>query len=373
MSLLNTEIEKGKELHLLANNYFYGSDTIERDYKKARETYLKALKLGYIESYTQLGIIYRDGEGVKENKSNAFLYLSTGADLGVVNCYAELAIAYYNNDNLVESVASWSDYFNLSDEYDLSVYYSYMYLQLISKDTVARLRYETKLSYVKIELIDFIENLKNDSSAEGIFTDEDDILISFINNNIEDLKDGEYLLEELIKLKYGSEKSAPNYEMALAHFNKHFASDLSSIELTQYFYYKNEDKSKDGYFDFLNQGIKNGDYSCLGAKASNMFDSEDYSTGLKLWDLYFYRAKGNINTVFALEYINYVSTYGFKAKHLQALKDIKQELVKTLKEFEQNRGKDDAFVKTSYKFIGREFIEKNWWQKIFILGYEEIR
>ena len=365
MSLINTEIERGKELHLLANKYFYGSDTVERDYKKARETYLEALKLGNIESYAKLGVIYINAEGVDENKARGFYYLSTGADLGDINCYAELAIGYYNNDNIIESVASWSDYFNLSDKYDLSIYYSYMYLKMVSKDTVVRLRYETKLSYVKIELIEFVESLKRDSSAEGLLTDEDDILISFINNNIEDIKDEDDIYLEFLRLKYGSEKLAPNYEMALAHFNKHFAPDFSSTENTQYFYYRNEEKPIDMYFNFLEQGIEKGDYNCIGAKASSMFEVEDYSSGLKLWDLYFYRADGDINPVFALEYINYISVYGFKVKHLQALKDIKQIIVKTIKEYEERNGKDDSFVKTSNKFIERELSGKSWWQKVF--------
>ena len=74
---------------------------------------------------------------------------------------------------------------------------------------------------------------------------------------------------------------------------------------------------------------------------------------------------GDINPVFALEYINYISVYGFKAKHIQALKDIKQIIVKTLKESEDRNGKDDSFVKTSNKFIERELSGKSWWQKVF--------
>ena len=366
MSIMKTEIEKGKELHLLANNYLYGSDIIERDCKKARKMYLEAINLGDIESYAQLGVIYINGEGVEENKAKGFDYLTIGVSLGVVNCHAELAIGYYNNENSIEAVASWSDYFNLVGDDNYSAFYFYTYLQMVSKEEDIKLRYQTKLSYMKTELIDLVEDLISDSTAEDLATNEDYKVLSIINNQLEDTLDAAEIYQNFLILKYGTENSEPNYEKALYHFNKHFADDLNPTDYTLYFYYRNEEKPKVKYLSFLEQGIEKGDYNCIGAKASNMFDSEDYLDALKLWDLYFYRAMGNINTVFSLEYINYISTYGFKAKHLQALKDIKQSLVTSLKGYEGGNAKEDIFVKTSIEFIEKELSGKSWYQKIFL-------
>lgn len=71
--------------------HFSGSNL--RDYKKAKEWYLKAVEKGNGEAANHLGRIYLNGEGVKKDPSKAEYWYKKGMDLG--NMPAE--INYYNS------------------------------------------------------------------------------------------------------------------------------------------------------------------------------------------------------------------------------------------------------------------------------------
>lgn len=60
--------------------YYYGTDTVPRDYKKAFIWYQKAALQGNPLAQCQLGLMYREGYGVKKDEKEAFAWFMKAAD-----------------------------------------------------------------------------------------------------------------------------------------------------------------------------------------------------------------------------------------------------------------------------------------------------
>ena len=52
--------------------FFYKGDKFPQDYEKAMDWFLKAMELGNGDAYNNIGVMYRDGLGVKKNRSIAY-------------------------------------------------------------------------------------------------------------------------------------------------------------------------------------------------------------------------------------------------------------------------------------------------------------
>ena len=107
-------VEPWQEMFDIAESHYYGFGDEIVDYVEALNYYIQAIKLGSIESYRCVEIMYNNGEGVREDKNKAFQYFKEGAKKGEVNCYAEMGKLFNDQENIENAKKCWNKYFNLS-------------------------------------------------------------------------------------------------------------------------------------------------------------------------------------------------------------------------------------------------------------------
>jgi len=144
--------EPWEEMFDLAETYYYGLGDEIVDYEEALIYYLKAIKLGGIQGYKKIGIMYSDGEGVNVNKKKAFQYFKEGAKKGDIECYSEIAKLFSDQNNIDNSLKSWKKYFELSKE--VNYIYVMHYLNFIKTNNL-KLNYVDKIKPVLDPLIDW--------------------------------------------------------------------------------------------------------------------------------------------------------------------------------------------------------------------------
>lgn len=125
---LNIEEEKTepwREMFEIAEMHYYGLEDRIVDYEEAMKYYLKAAKLGSINSYRKIGRMYKDGEGVKTDIKNALRYFKEGAKKGDVSCYGEMGALFQEENSLENAEKCWKKYFELAPYIDpfLAFYY----------------------------------------------------------------------------------------------------------------------------------------------------------------------------------------------------------------------------------------------------------
>ncbi|NYT47239.1 MAG: sel1 repeat family protein [Candidatus Methanofishera endochildressiae] len=81
--------------------------------------YLKAIKLGSLSAYVNVGTMYAEGEGVKVNNNKAFQYFKEGAKKGGISCYSRMAKLFNEQDNIDNSKKCWKRYFEQSEEIEV--------------------------------------------------------------------------------------------------------------------------------------------------------------------------------------------------------------------------------------------------------------
>lgn len=170
-----------EEMFEIAETHYYGFGNELQDYDEALNYYIQAIKLGSIESYCQVGIMYSLGEGVRENKKKAFHYFKEGAKKGDIKCYAEMAELFGEQDNIENSLKSWKKYFELTTgEIDFLKGTAYIIFLRINN---LKLKYVDKLFPVKNKMIEFISN-----NLDNLYGTELDYLIPEYEKDIRYVK-----------------------------------------------------------------------------------------------------------------------------------------------------------------------------------------
>jgi hypothetical protein len=77
-----------------ADGNYYGYSDYLQDFGEALELYLKAIQLGSLVAYEQVGIIYERGQGVREDVRESVRYYKEGASRGNFFCYARLGLVF---------------------------------------------------------------------------------------------------------------------------------------------------------------------------------------------------------------------------------------------------------------------------------------
>lgn len=179
-------IEPWEEMFEIAETHYYGFGDEIVDYEEAMDYYLKAIKLGSVESYCRIGLMYTFGEGVRENKGKAFKYFKEGAKKGHLDCYAEMAKLFGDDENLENAKKSWNRYFELTAD-KINYLHGESYICLVMENNL-ELKYIDKLLDVKEEMLEFLmwSNEKTDSE---FLIDVNNKKISLINEYVVDPTD----------------------------------------------------------------------------------------------------------------------------------------------------------------------------------------
>lgn len=125
---LNVEEKKTKswvEMFEIAEMHYYGLEDNVVDYEEAMKYYLQAAKLGSINSYRKIGVMHKDGEGVKIDIKSAMRYFKEGVKKGDVSCYGEMGELFQEEDSLENAQKCWNKYFELAPYIEpfLALYY----------------------------------------------------------------------------------------------------------------------------------------------------------------------------------------------------------------------------------------------------------
>ncbi len=115
-----------------AEDHYYGLGSVLQDYPEALRLYKQAASLGASKAYLCLGKMHRDGEGCTQNNSRALEYLKEGARCGDVNCYAEMADLFVEEEHLENARKCWDRYFACPPA-DTVGWYGYRYFTTCRK------------------------------------------------------------------------------------------------------------------------------------------------------------------------------------------------------------------------------------------------
>lgn len=111
ISLMEDAQSDPQAMLTLANVYFYGYQSLKKNYDQAFKYYEKATQHGVPFSYYGLGICFYEGKGTPRDYQKAFEYFMQASDLGVIE--ARVFLAYLYEGHLIEA-----------DDYDaLALYY----------------------------------------------------------------------------------------------------------------------------------------------------------------------------------------------------------------------------------------------------------
>ena len=106
-----------------ADDAYHGCGEQLQDYAEALKLYKKAANLGSTKALRYIGNMYKEGEGVREDKHKALKYWKEGAKKGDYFCYGEMAFLFiihehYDNaikcfdkylDGILENPKDWND------------------------------------------------------------------------------------------------------------------------------------------------------------------------------------------------------------------------------------------------------------------------
>ncbi len=141
----------------LAECYYYGhQEDYLQDYDEALKYFVQASKLGCVEAYKYLGKMYKNGEGVKENKQKALQYFKEGAYRKDIDCYAEMATLFELDQHIDNAIKCWRKYFELSQQ--LKPEYASYYIGFVNRHNIP-LQFEGNLRSIKTEIIENLERL----------------------------------------------------------------------------------------------------------------------------------------------------------------------------------------------------------------------
>ncbi|OTE97272.1 hypothetical protein BCS42_04455 [Crenothrix sp. D3] len=82
-----------------AEAHYYGHGDYIQDYAEAMRLFKQAAKLGALPAYGRIGNMYKNGEGVREDKNKALAFYKEGAKKGNVYCYWAMAMLFIDEGN----------------------------------------------------------------------------------------------------------------------------------------------------------------------------------------------------------------------------------------------------------------------------------
>ena len=176
-------VEPWEEMFEIAEIFYYGLDDEIQDYEEAMKYYLKAIKLGSLNAYANVGTMYAEGVGVNVNNNKAFQYFKEGAKKGEISCYSRMAKLFNEQGNIENSKKCWKRYFDQSEKIEVLEAYYYM-TQL--KDNGLTLEFIEQLMSVKDGLIEHAL-LSIEYTKETMEVTEDERLM-LISKHQEDLE-----------------------------------------------------------------------------------------------------------------------------------------------------------------------------------------
>jgi TPR repeat protein len=96
--------EQSTQELLLGDAFYYGNDNTEIDKEKAFEHYLTSAKLGNMKAAYNVSDMYEDGDGVEKNDEESLKWLIESANKNNTTAQYDLAVHYYNNNELENSL-----------------------------------------------------------------------------------------------------------------------------------------------------------------------------------------------------------------------------------------------------------------------------
>jgi len=165
-------VEPWKEMYRIAITFHYGFSDEIQDYEEAMKYYLKAIKLGSLDAYANVGTMYAKGEGVQVNNNMALQYFKEGAKKGKISCYSEMAKLFNEQDNIENSKKCWKRYFEQSKEIEASEAVDYM-IEFCKPNDLPIENIE-KLRSVQSNIIEYVlSNIEHTrSTLSGDFQDD---------------------------------------------------------------------------------------------------------------------------------------------------------------------------------------------------------
>lgn len=181
------------EVKSKADEFYHGYSEELQDYDEALKYYLKAIKLGSVEAYRDVGDMYDSGTGVKKNSHTALKYYKDGAKKGNIDCYSCMAMVFKSiNDfedvdsitqkhNIGNAIKSWDNYFeNIGDMLNYVSAGEYIKFIVLYGD---ELKHLDKLVAVKDEVIEYIKE-SNDIFKDGQMYSLEQQFITKVENAI---------------------------------------------------------------------------------------------------------------------------------------------------------------------------------------------
>lgn len=142
------------EATIKAKSYYYGLHDEIQDYVEALKYYLKAIKLGSIESYTAVANMYLNGQGVKKDEQIALNYLKEGSQKGDNSCYWQMATMYEDMESIDNARKCWKKYFTSDEEPIALIAIAYLKFALLHEENI---NYLEKMKSVKQEIINIFK------------------------------------------------------------------------------------------------------------------------------------------------------------------------------------------------------------------------
>ncbi|MFT7005361.1 MAG: tetratricopeptide (TPR) repeat protein [Sulfurimonas sp.] len=163
----NPDIDNQEIVEIIskATACYYGFGDEIQDYNEALKYYLKAIKLGSIESYYHVANMYENAEGVKEDAEKALNYLKEGSNKGCIDCYYGMAILFEKMENIDNARKSWKKYFDNVEILNEHIAIIYLKFALLHEECI---NYLDKMKSVKQEIIDIF---KEDGPLSKIYKD----------------------------------------------------------------------------------------------------------------------------------------------------------------------------------------------------------
>jgi len=158
ISIIDNEfdyIEPWNDILDKALSYRYGLDDIIEDKNDAIKYYLKAIKLGYLDGYLDLGQLM-------ENDKKALYYYKLGIENGIHKCYAPMGSYYFKEEDYEKALKCYSLYIkNVKKEEYMDAYIAdYLFLSMYDiecNDNELEIEYMDKILIHKDKVLKYIK------------------------------------------------------------------------------------------------------------------------------------------------------------------------------------------------------------------------
>ncbi|MDC0457454.1 caspase family protein [Alphaproteobacteria bacterium] len=145
----NNSYVKGQAAYYVAQSYYYATNAINRNIKKAIELYKLADKNGYNRANYDLGYIYLTGKHLKKDLKKSFYFFNRGALLWDVDSMRELGNAYKLGYGVAVNYKKAHKYFSRAAIKD-DIYSQYMVAKYYHEGLVEDINLDKAFKWYKI-------------------------------------------------------------------------------------------------------------------------------------------------------------------------------------------------------------------------------